>query len=251
MPAAYTQTFRRPFYWKVVKVGVIQSSFIPWRGYFDFVASVDLFVFYDDVQYSKGGWRNRNRIKCHDGTRWLTVPVRHRSLGQRIDEIKIDNSKNWRPKHAMLWTEEYADAPFFNDAETFAKEIASCISPTLTQLNIQLIRSICTYLSISTPTILSSELKLEGARTERLISLLRAVGGTTYLSGPSADSYLEKGRFEEAGIRLEYKSYDYEPYPQLWGPFEGAVTVLDLIANCGPQSKTLMRSTTPNRVVIP
>lgn len=104
---------------------------------------------------------------------------------------------------------------------------------------------------IRTPMKLSSDLNIEGAKTERLIKLLRAVDGTTYLSGPSADDYLEKDRFREAGIHLEYKSYDYEPYPQLWGEFEGRVTVLDLIANCGPQSKVLMRSRTPDLVVVP
>lgn len=121
---------------------------------------------------------------------------------------------------------------------------------TISQLNIRLIRSICAYLDIRTPMKLSSDLNIEGAKTERLIKLLHAVDGTTYLSGPSADNYFEKDRFREAGIRLEYKSYDYEPYSQLWGAFEGVVSVLDLIANCGPEAKRLTQSKTPNMVVV-
>jgi hypothetical protein len=121
---------------------------------------------------------------------------------------------------------------------------------TISQLNTRLIRRICAFLDIHTPMMLSSELNVEGEKTDRLIKLLQAVGGKTYLSGPSADSYLEKDKFREAGIGLEYKSYDYEPYPQLWGGFEGAVTVLDLIANCGPDAKKYIRSRTPDKIVV-
>ena len=234
-----------------MRVGVIQSSFLPWRGYFDFIASVDLFVFYDDVQYSKGSWRNRNRIKCYDGTRWLTVPVRHRALSQLIVETEIDDGKDWRASHLRTWHSEYTDTPFLGEVLELLGEMGQGEDRTISQLNIRLTRAICAFLDIDTPTVLSTDLNLEGIRTDRLINLLRAVGGTTYLSGPSADSYLEKGKFREAGICLEYKSYDYAPYPQAWGPFEGAVSVLDLIANCGQQSKALIRSRTPDLVVVP
>lgn len=122
---------------------------------------------------------------------------------------------------------------------------------TISQLNIRLIRRISEFLQISTPMMLSSELAAEGGKTERLIDLLKKLNATSYLSGPSADTYLDKGAFRRNGIGLEYKSYDYEPYPQLWGPFEGAVTVLDLIANCGPHSVELIHSLTPNRVIVP
>ncbi len=232
-----------------MKVGIIQSSFIPWRGYFDFIASVDMFIFYDDVQYSKGSWRNRNRIKCHDGTRWLTVPVRHRSLKQLIIETEIDDRKDWRIPHSTLWRTEYADATFLADVQRLLNTMGQCEDRTISQLNIRLIREICFFLDIHTPMMLSSELNVEGEKTDRLIKLLQAVGGKTYLSGPSADSYLEKDKFREVGIGLEYKSYDYDPYPQLWGDFEGAVTVLDLIANCGPDAKNYIRSRTPNKII--
>lgn len=233
-----------------MKVGIIQSSFIPWRGYFDFIASVDAFIFYDDVQYSKGSWRNRNRIKCHDGTRWLTVPIRHRALSQLICETEIDDGKDWRALHSTLWRAEYSGATFLADVQRLLGTMGQGEDQTISQLNIRFIREICAFLDIHTPMMLSSELNIEGEKTDRLIKLLQAVGGKTYLSGPSADAYLDKEAFRRNGIRLEYKSYDYEPYPQLWGPFEGAVTVLDLIANCGPEAKKFIHSRTPDKVVV-
>ena len=234
-----------------MRVGIVQSNFIPWRGYFDFIATVDLFVFLDEVQFTKRDWRTRNLIKTAHGTRWLSVPVKDGRRSRLICETELDETMDWRTAHLNKWRSHYADAAFLSDVLGLLDAMEPNENNTVTKLNLALIRSICTYLSIGTPTVLSSELKAEGMRTERLINLLRAAGATTYLSGPSADTYLEKHLFEEAGIRLEYKSYDYEPYPQLWGPFEGAVSVLDLIANCGPASGTLMRSATPNRIVVP
>ncbi len=250
MPAVDAKTFRGALCWRIVKVGVIQSSFIPWRGYFDFIASVDLFVFYDDVQYSKNGWRNRNRIKCRDGTRWLTVPVRHRKLSQRICETEIDDRKDWRSGHHRLWNDEYANSPFFDDAMQLLGNMGAGVDVTISELNVRLIRAVCGYLDIATPMIFSGDLNIEGTGTDRLISLLREVRGTTYLSGPSADNYLDKSKFREAGVRLEYKSYDYGLYPQLWGAFDGAVTVLDVIANLGPNAKGFIRSLSPDKVVV-
>ena len=121
---------------------------------------------------------------------------------------------------------------------------------TISELNIALTRRIALYLQIGTRTLLSSELQVSGTKTDRLIDLLKKLNATTYLSGPSADAYLDKAAFHKNGIRLEYKSYDYGTYPQLWGPFEGAVTVLDLIANCGPEAKSHIRSRTPDQVII-
>jgi len=233
-----------------VRVGIIQSSFIPWRGYFDFIASVDLFIFYDDVQFSKGSWRNRNLIKCQQGTKWLTVPVRHQSLKQLIMDTEIDDRTDWRSLHLKHWASEYANTPYFEDVLNLLGTMGQHEDQTISQLNVRLIKAICAYLNINTPLMLSSELNAEGARTGRLINVLKAVGATSYLSGPSADDYLEKEKFKKASIRLEYKSYSYESYPQLWGNFYGAVTVLDLIANCGPEAKKYLNSLTENKVVI-
>lgn len=207
-------------------------------------------MFLDDTQYSKNSWRNRNQIKTPSGLQWVTVPVRQERLNQLISETCIDNSAPWLRKHLGAWQANYARTPYFDVAMEILSGLNSDKEETISQLNIRLIRRICEYLQISTPMILSSELASEGDKTDRLIDLLKKLNVTTYLSGPSADAYLDKEAFRRHGISLEYKSYSYEPYPQLWGPFEGAVTVLDLIANCGPHSAELIHSLTPNRVIV-
>lgn len=232
-----------------MRVGVIQSSFIPWRGYFDFIASVDLFIFHDDLQYTKGDWRNRNRIKTPQGTKWLTVPVSYHKTSQLICETSIDNSTNWRRSHLNQWRANYDKTKYFEDALHLLEAIGEPDDLTISQLNIRLIHAICAYLGIHTPMMLSSELNLQGTKTERLIHMMNAVGGKIYLSGPSADAYLDKDLFKRNGIRLEYKSYEYDAYPQLWGAFDGAVTVLDLIANTGSDAQKLLKSRLPNVIV--
>lgn len=233
-----------------MRVGVIQTSFIPWRGYFDFIASVDVFVFHDDLQYTKGDWRNRNKIKTSKGTEWLTVPVHYRNVAQLICETMIDSSTRWGQKHLNKWQAEYRAAPYLDDVLGLLAGIENCENQTITQLNLKLIKRICEYLGISTPMMLSNELTLVGSKTDRLLDLLQKLNATVYLSGPSADAYLDKEAFRKNGIRLEYKSYDYEPYPQQWGAFEGAVTVLDLIANCGSDAKHYIYSKTANKIIV-
>lgn len=233
-----------------MRVGIIQSCFIPWRGYFDFIASVDLFIFHDDLQYTKGDWRNRNKLKTPKGTEWLTVPVSYRQVSQLIQDTPIDHSTDWATKHLHRWQANYRAAPYLDVVLELLSGLGSEQDLTISQLNIRQIRRICAFLGIHTPMRLSSELAVDGHKTERLIALLKKVGASSYLSGPSADAYLDKDAFRRHGIRLEYKSYDYEPYPQLWGAFDGAVSVLDLIANLGPESRNHLRSRTPDHVIL-
>lgn len=233
-----------------MRVAAIQSSFIPWRGYFDFIASVDVFVFLDDVQYTARDWRNRNKIKTPKGVEWVTVPVVHAGRGLLVCEAKIDYSHGWIKKILGSWSANYGRTEFFNTTVELLAEIETARYENLSSLNTELTKRICDYLCITTPLISSSELSLVGTKTDRLIDLLKKLNATAYLSGPSADAYLDKEAFRRNGIRLEYKSYDYDPYPQLWGSFEGAVTVLDLIANCGPEAKNHIRSRTPDKVII-
>ncbi len=231
---------------------MIQSCYIPWRGYFDFIDSVDLFVLYDDVQYSSGGWQNRNRIKSRTGRRWLSVPVRYR-FGDPIDAVAIGvtTGTSWREIHRRALQNALARAPYFAEAMQIWEESIANEDSTLSALNGRLIEAVCRYLNISTRIVRSRDYELSGAKTERLLALLRKLGATQYLSGPSARDYLEPDRFGANGIGLEYKSYDYPNYPQLWGEFAGAVTVLDLIANCGPRSRDFLKSTTPTVVAVP
>jgi len=233
-----------------MRVGIIQSNYIPWRGYFDFIASVDLFIYHDNLQYTKGDWRNRNRFKTHNGLKWITVPVKYSHVTQQISETRIDYSTKWWEYHINQFRENYQFAPCYAEAsELFNKTLSKEIT-TISELNIFLIKNICEYLRIDTPMAMSAEFQPEGSKTSRLISILEKVGADTYVSGPAAESYLDKQLFCKANIRLEYKTYDYAEYPQRHGPFENGVTILDLIANCGGNSRALIVSRSPNKVVV-
>ena len=233
-----------------MRVGVIQSNYIPWRGYFDFIDDVDLFVFHDDLQYTKGDWRNRNKIKTPKGLVWLTVPVKYHKTSQLILETNIDYSQKWQAAHINKFRANYIKAPFFKDAMALLEEGLAYADPIISQLNIRLIKLICDYLGITTPFVNSRDLAVTGAKTEKLIRLLKKVSATTYVSGPTAKVYLDETLFRENGIRLEYKTYDYLPYPQQWGEFIGNVSVLDLIANTGPEARCFLKSISPNEVVV-
>jgi hypothetical protein len=234
-----------------MRIGAIQSSYVPWRGFFDFIRQVDLFVFYDDVQFSKGSWRNRNKIKTRDGLKWLTVPIKTERLDQLVCDTLINYSEDWHARHLNQFTESYRNAPFFGAAKGLLDEAFGHADASISALNVRLAALICSYLEITTPIRMSTEFGLSGTGTERLIDLVLKTGASTYLSGPSARNYLDERLLRENGICLEYKAYHYLPYPQLWGEFSGAVTVLDLIANCGPQAKNFVPSTVPNEVAIP
>ena len=225
-----------------MRIGIIQPNYIPWRGYFDFIAEVDRFVLYDDVKYTKNDWRNRNRIKTAAGSVWLTVPVNYRHLNQRIDETEIDYRRDWVTSHLNQFRDSYRRAPHFEDAMAILRAGLATGARTIDALNASLIADVCAYLGITTPIVRSSTLAIPGGRNERLIAIIRHLGGTEYLSGPSAQAYLDAAAFRDQGIALAYKRYDYAPYAQLWGPYVGEVSVLDLIANCGPGARGLLQS---------
>jgi hypothetical protein len=224
------------------RVAIVQSSYIPWKGYFDLINLVDEFILYDDVQYTRQDWRNRNRIKTPRGSQWLTIPVRGR-FGQRIDETQISDS-SWCARHWKSLTQNYRTAAHFDDySDCFERLYRDVQDPRLSVINRTFLEAICSSLEITTRLSWSSDYDAEGAKTERLIGLCQATGATSYLSGPSAREYIEEDLFEDAGIALEYMDYaGYAEYPQLHGPFDHAVTVLDLLFNTGPDATRFMKS---------
>ncbi len=233
-----------------MRVGIIQSNYIPWRGYFDFIDEVDLFIFHDDLQYTKNDWRNRNKIKTKSGTLWLTVPVHYGTTSQLICNTHIDYSNSWHKKHINQLRQWYGRSPYFPD---YCKELFDILGRpfnTISDLNIILCSWINEKLNIDTPTDISSKYELRGSKTDRLSDLLKKLGATTYISGPSAKGYLEEKLFRQNGIRLEYKIYDYLPYTQPWGEFIADVTVLDLLFNTGPEARKYLKSMKPNEVII-
>lgn len=234
-----------------MRVGIIQSNYIPWRGYFDFIDDVDLFIFYDDVQYTKNDWRNRNKIKTANGLIWLTVPALFKlAENTLIEDVKIDYKKDWVKKHIDSVRFSYSKSPYF---KAYADEFFNILNKrfdTISGLNINVITWIMSELDIKTNIKMSSEFNAGGTKTDRLIDILKKAGATSYLSGPSAKSYLEVDKFREAGIVLEYKVYEYEEYPQLYGRFEPSVTVIDLLLNCGKDSRKYLKSLRPNEKVV-
>lgn len=234
-----------------MRVGLIQSNYIPWRGYFDFIDDVDLFIFFDDVQYTSRDWRNRNVIKTPTGKKWITVPVQHSEKTQLISDVLIDYSRDWISTHIDNFRVSYAKTPHVHDARKIFDNNLKIQIPSISELNIRIIRDICDYLKIDTPLEVASKYSADGTKTDRIIDIMNKVGATVYLSGPNADGYLDKELFRENHISLEYKSYAYDPYPQPWGDFIGDVTILDLIANCGPDARQFLKSTEKNRVIIP
>jgi hypothetical protein len=228
-----------------MKVGVIQSNYIPWRGYFDFISSVDRFVIYDDVQYSKGSWRNRNQLRYPDGLKWITLPVKV-NLGMNINEVKLKDD-SWRKSHKDQLKASLGKTPHFKDVMAIWEQASEINSEYLTEINISFIKTICTYLGIKTEIVRSEPYQLSGTKTERLMELFTKLGATKYLSGPAAESYLDLDLFRKNNIDLYYKAYDYKPYAQQFPGFEPAVTVLDLIANLGQESVNFFKSTTADK----
>ena len=220
-----------------MKVGIIQSNFLPWPGYFDFIRETDLFIIHDDLQYTKGDWRNRNRIKTPRGVEWITVPVHYRNTSQVIEETPIDYSFRWARKMLNRIRESYRLAPhfetYFSDLSDLLTQPAACLS----DLNVRLIHWVCHSLEIDTSIRMSREYHPQGTKTERLIGILAQLNATTYLSGPAAQAYLIPEMFERAGIQLEYKQYNYPEYEQLYPPFVSTVSVIDLLFMKGPEAK--------------
>ena len=225
-----------------MKVGIIQSNFLPWRGYFDFIRETDLFIIHDDLQYTKGDWRNRNKIKTPRGVEWITVPVRYRHTSQLIQETQVDYSTAWPQKMLNRIREAYRRAPCF---EPYFSELADLLNQpavSISGLNLSLIKWVCSHLEIDTRIRMSHEYHPQGTKTERLIGILQQAKATTYLSGPAAKTYLVPERFEQAGIQLEYKQYNYPEYDQLYPPFESAVSVIDLLFMKGKDAVAYMEN---------
>jgi hypothetical protein len=229
-----------------MKCVILQPSYIPWRGYFHQIQKADVFVFYDDVQYDKHGWRNRNRIKTHQGPIWLTIPVHKKGVTVEhipINQIEIDWSNPWNRKHSQSIQQAYSRAPYFKRYAPLLEDFYSRHYRLLSDFDIELTLALAGELGITdTRFVCSSSLDvpgnkaLTGSKTDRPIRILQKLGVDHYISGPSARDYIEADRFQELGITLEYMSYDYPEYPQLHPPYEPQVSILDMLFMLGPDT---------------
>ena len=233
------------------KVAIVQSNYIPWKGYFDLIASVDEFIVFDEMQYTRRDWRNRNRIKTPNGVQWLTVPVQVKGKYlQRISETRI-NDPEWARAHWRTLRQFYANASHFSDyADRFEELYRGTRHEYLSKVNVTFIRAICEILGIRTVIKDCTEYQLIDGKSERLASLCTQAGGTEYVCGPSTREYMDTTVFEQAGLTLTWFDYSgYPEYPQLWGDFEHSVTILDLLFNCGGEAHKYMKFVGGSRTV--
>lgn len=219
------------------RVAVLQSNYIPWKGYFDIIHDVDQFVFYDDVQFTKNDWRNRNKIKTANGIVWLTIPVGKR-LDRLICEVELTDD-GWQKKHWSSIQQAYSKAPFFKKYRDFFEHVYQEVKWTnLSEMNHFMIKHISQeFLGIRIEFRDSREFEVQGEKLSRLMDLLKKLEPSRYVSGPSAQSYIKEEEFVNAGIELVYKNYSgYPEYQQLYPPFEHGVSILDLLFICGPSA---------------
>jgi len=223
-------------------LAVLQPGFVPWLGFFDQMIRSDVFVLYDDVQFDKHGWRNRNRIKTANGTTWLTVPVRHSGLqDQLIHEVRIDNSRGWAHKLVETVRQAYARAPYREPYSVQFAEVLAEPWERLLDLDVRLIGLMSSWLDVGTHVVRASELGIEGSQSGRLIEICRHFGASRYLSGNAAKAYLDIEMFDKARIEVVWQDYVHPRYRQLHGEFVPYLSALDLVLNMGPESPKVMR----------
>lgn len=223
-----------------MNVVVLQPSYIPWRGYFDQIRRADLFIFYNDVQYDKHGWRNRNQIKTAQGKQWLTIPVHSKGAteGLLLNQVKIDWSKPWTKNHIQALTFAYKKSPHFASYALWLDSVYDRRDDLLADFTIWLTIEIARQIGIThTQFMRSSEIpNITWQKTDRLIQILQYVGAKHYISGPTARAYIESEKFDAAGITLECIEYNYSEYPQLYPPYDPNVSILDLMFMTGDRA---------------
>ena len=229
------------------RLAIVQSSYVPWKGYFDLIRACDEFVLLDDVQFTRRDWRSRNRIKTKDGTAWLTIPVQNKGRYlQRIDEVVVSDPE-WGVRHWATIRASYARTPFFADyAPRFEAIFHRPPSDRLSAINHALIVAMCGALGITTPITWSTDYQAGDGRNQRLIDVCVQAGADEYLSGPNASGYLDLEAFAAAGIAVRFADYTgYAEYPQPYPPFEHAVSALDLLFCAGPRASDYMKELWP------
>jgi WbqC-like protein len=225
------------------KIAIVQSNYIPWKGYFDMIAAVDEFILYDDMQYTRRDWRNRNYIKTPRGLEWLTIPVDVKGKYlQKIRETRVSDPR-WAQGHWSTLVHNYSRARYFPQYRARFEELyLGCAEEMLSLINFRFIEAVCEILGIRTKISWSMDYDLVEGKTERLVGLCKSAGATHYLSGPAARDYIDESLFGQEGIGVSYMDYTgYRPHTQLHGDFQHTVTILDLILNEGPEARRFMK----------
>ncbi|CDU11012.1 WbqC family protein [Vibrio coralliirubri] len=221
------------------KIAILQSNYIPWKGVFDMINQVDTFVFFEDVDYTNRDWRTRNKIRTNSGSKWLTVPVKKMPRGTKICDIRIANDGKWQKKHKSTISQSYSKAKYFQEYKWILDDIYDTEWDSLSDFNIYTTKLICNALDIRCNFVNSKDIESIGVKDDKLISICKSLSADYYLSGPSAKNYIDNDKFEEESIELAYIDYSgYPEYSQVQDDFEHYVSVLDVIFNCGPDSRS-------------
>ncbi len=228
-------------------VAIHQPNFLPWLGYFDKMARADTFVYLDDVQFSKGAggtgsWVNRVRILVGGQPWWATVPVVRAYTGLReIREMEIDERTPWRAKLLRTIEQSYRRAPFFEIIFPTLKGMLEPATGSLLDLNLAGLRSLATLLGLdASRMVASSALGAVGTSTERLVTLVRATGGSAYLCGNGAAGYQSDPVFANAGVELLYQPFLHPEYVQGTPDFHAGLSAVDALMRCGPDATRAM-----------
>lgn len=222
-------------------VAIHQPQYLPWIGYFDKIDCADVFVLLDNVQYKKNEWQNRNRIKTSQGWQWITVPVLYK-YPEKINEVKINNTVDWRKKHLNALTYNYSKAPFFEKHRKFLEKTFSTNWEFLVEINTHVIQYLINALGINKKIILASSLRLREGPTDRLIDICKHVQADTYLSGKDGAKYMNLDAFAQAKIKVIFQDFRHPIYPQLYEPFEPLMSIVDLLFNHNHNSLKIIRS---------
>ncbi len=233
-------------------IAILQPGYLPWLGFFDQMVQSQAFVIYDDVQYDKHGWRNRNRIRTAEGWQWLTVPVLTKGKAtQTIREVKINPQETWQDKHLKALRQHYGKTPFAKEYLPVFQATYAEPWESLFELNMALIDKIVGLLQIKTPIFFSSQMNVHGERTERLIEICKSLDGTEYLTGDKAEEYLDEPLFEKAGIKVRWHHYKHPVYPQSHSPFVPYLSAIDLLLNCGAESLDILTGKKEDLICLP
>lgn len=225
-----------------MRIGILQPGYLPWLGFFEQMYKSDVFVIYEDVQYDKHGWRNRNRIKTANGVQWLTVPILVKfEEHPLISEVEVDNKQNWRKKHLSAIQQSYSKAPFYKEYAGIFEEAYSRDWEYLIDIDMYFITKLSECLGMgSKKTIRSSTLDATGDRVERLVNMCKMFKADTFYEGAAGRNYLDEKHFAGHGIRLEFQDYRHPVYNQLYGDFVPYLSVIDLLFNHGAESLAIL-----------
>lgn len=228
-----------------MKIVISQPMFFPWVGLFEQIQLADIYVHYNDVQFSKGSFVNRVQIKTNKGSQWLTVPLQNLTLGQEIRKVEL-SQKKWRASHLTFLSQSYAKAPYKNDMIELVERVYNNDYTNISELAIASIEAVCSYFGIGNHRnfLYSSQLGIEGKSDQRVLQIVKYLKGTIYVTGHGARNYLDHELFEREGVTVEYMNYEKKAYPQLHGEFTPYVSILDLIANMGKPGIEVITSKT-------